>query len=152
MIDLLGEPTVADQLARDILMEAQAARGLSRVEEPNEQVIDWWSRRVYVTAMVLEGNLGQLLRSHRAELVPELESLLEDATTERLPEGADPDDPKVKPIPVPDKVIEASRRRRACATSPTRRSRCARPGRSSPSSPTSTTSTSDRARSIVPAS
>ena len=104
MIDLLGEPTVADHLAQDLLMEAQAAFGLSRVEEPNARVIDWWSRRVYVTAFALNGRTGEIIENHRPELIPVIRELLADATTPVLPPDAEEGD---TPEPLPKPVTDA---------------------------------------------
>jgi serine/threonine protein phosphatase PrpC len=86
LADLIGEPSVADHLARDLLMEAEAAAGLSRVEDPDEQVIDWWARRVFVTTRAMHGRPGRLLEQHRANVVPRIRALLAEATTPRAPE------------------------------------------------------------------
>jgi len=81
LVDLLGEPTVADHLAKDILLEAYAAEGLARIEDPDQRVIDWWARRVYVVASALNGRIGRLLEAHRPELVPQIREMIERATT-----------------------------------------------------------------------
>jgi len=104
MTDLLGEPTVADHLAQDLLMEAQAAVGLSRVVEPNARVIDWWSRRVYVTAFALNGRTGEIIENHRPELIPVIRELLAESTTPFLPPDAEED---AKPVDIPKLVLDA---------------------------------------------
>ncbi len=87
--DLVGEPAVADHLAHDLLMEAEAAAGLSRVADPDEQVIDWWARRVYVTTRAMHGRPGRLLEEHRPDVVPRIRASLAESTQPReLPESA----------------------------------------------------------------
>ena len=86
--DLLGDPRVADDLARDLLLEAYAAAGLSQVEEPNSRVIDWWARRVFVVARALHGPAGRLLETQRPDVLPVLRTLLTQATTPRNQDGA----------------------------------------------------------------
>ena len=78
--DIVGEAIVADNLVKDVLMEAEAAVGLSRVENPNPRVINWWARRVYVTAWAMHGRIGRLIEQHRPEMVPVINALLEEAT------------------------------------------------------------------------
>jgi hypothetical protein len=87
--DLIGDPRVADDVARDLLLEAYAAAGLSQVEEPNGRVIDWWARRVFVLARALHGPPGELLEAQRPDVLPVLRTLLTQATTPRTPVAAD---------------------------------------------------------------
>lgn len=84
--DLVGEATVADHLAQDLMMEAEAAAGLSRVADPDEQVIDWWARRVYVTTRAMHGRPGRLLEQHRPDVVPRIRASLAEATRPRAAE------------------------------------------------------------------
>ncbi len=84
MSDLIGEPKVADDLARDLLLEAYAAAGLSQVEAPNERVIDWWARRVYVLTRAMQGRAGRIVEQHRSDVVPTLRALLLQATTPKV--------------------------------------------------------------------
>jgi len=81
--DQLGEPTVADQLAIDLLLVAQAAEGLSRVEDPSDEVAQWWARRVYVATEALNGRVGRVIERHRHEIIPEIRRLLKDASEPR---------------------------------------------------------------------
>ncbi|MCB9676011.1 MAG: serine/threonine-protein phosphatase [Alphaproteobacteria bacterium] len=81
MIDLKGEPSIADDFAADVLVEAQAAVALSRAEPRTPDIEEAWARRVYVVSSALKGRVGKLLRTHRPELVPQLEEMLETATT-----------------------------------------------------------------------
>lgn len=99
MFDLIGAPTVADQLARDVLLEAQAAVALSKVEDPNDKVIDWWARRVFYATQAMNGRVGRLLEDNRPELIPVIEGLIEEATTEREPDETDPPNTRAKPVP-----------------------------------------------------
>lgn len=101
MADLLGEPKVADDLARDLLLEAYAAAGLSQVEAPNERVIDWWARRVYVLTKAMHGRAGRVVEQHRPDVVHTLRALLLQATTPKVvdptavvasPDGANAND------------------------------------------------------------
>jgi len=102
MADLRGEPTATDELLADVWMEANAAVGLSKVEDPNDKVVEWWARRVYVTARALNGRTGRLIESHRPEALQPLRDMLAEATTAREPE-----EEGAKPIPVPDSIMEA---------------------------------------------
>lgn len=86
MVDLKGEPSVADDFATDLLIEAQAAIALSRAPERTPDIEEAWARRVYVVSAALKGRVGKLLKTHRPELLPQLQELLEVATT-RQPEG-----------------------------------------------------------------
>lgn len=81
MTDLKGEPTVTDDLANDIWVEAATAVTLSKLEEPTEAQVESWARRVYITSSAMRGRTGQLLKKHRPELVPTLEAMLAEATT-----------------------------------------------------------------------
>lgn len=85
MIDLMGEPSVTDDLARDVFIEAQTAVALAGIDEPDEGQVEAWARRVFVARTAMEGRVGRLLKKHRPELVPRLEQMLTDATT--VPEG-----------------------------------------------------------------
>lgn len=108
--DLLGEPTLADHLGNDLLLEALAAAGLSRVEDPNPRIVSWWARRVYVVGSALDGRIGRLLEAHRPELLAQIRGLLDQATSPRPvppPEGAPPDAPAPPPVPVPEVVLQA---------------------------------------------
>lgn len=87
MVDLEGEPTIADDLAHDVFVEASTAVALADIEDPTDAQVESWSRRVYVVSTALNGSVGRLLRTHRPELLPELERMLEEATTPA--EGAD---------------------------------------------------------------
>jgi protein phosphatase len=87
--DLLGAPNVADDLAADLLIEAQAAVMLSRSarmtgihfenQEEHQRLINWWARRVYVLSAALNGPVGQSIRVHRPELLPQLQNQLDEA-------------------------------------------------------------------------
>lgn len=81
--DLLGEPTVADQLAVDLYLVAQAAEGLSRVEDPSDEVTQWWARRVYVARRALNGRVGRVIQLHRREMIPVIRDLVSQATEPR---------------------------------------------------------------------
>jgi PPM family protein phosphatase len=87
--DLLGAPSVADDLAADLLIEAQAAVMLSRSarligihlenEEQHSRLVNWWARRVYVLSSSLNGPAGQVIRTHRPEIIPQLQNQLDEA-------------------------------------------------------------------------
>lgn len=102
--DQFGEPTVTDQLARDLHLVALAAEGLSRAETDDgflqEKVRMWWARRVYVATRAMNGRVGRAIERHRPELVPEIRELLERATSPRS-------DADGNEIPVPEMVIQA---------------------------------------------
>ncbi len=86
--DLFGDPTMADQLAVDLHLVVLAAEGLSRVEDPSDEVAQWWARRVYVATKALNGRVGRVIERHRHELIPVFRELLKEATEPReLPNG-----------------------------------------------------------------
>lgn len=80
MTDLLGEPTVADHLAADILLEATAAAAVARMEHPTTAALQAWARRVYVASRAMTGPVGELVRAHRPEVAGLIEALLFEAT------------------------------------------------------------------------
>lgn len=100
--DLRGEPNVADDIARDVHLEALAAAGLACVP-PSERTPAMemaWARRVYVVASALRGRAGRLLNQHRSSLVPTLRELLDKSVADYVgPDG--------KVVPVPAVVREA---------------------------------------------
>jgi hypothetical protein len=100
--DLFGEPKVADDVARDVHIEALAAAGLARapLDERTPAMIDAWARRVYVVASALNGRAGRVLNQHRTSLVPTLRELLEQAVADRT-------EPDGRVVKTPDAVREA---------------------------------------------
>jgi serine/threonine protein phosphatase PrpC len=68
MLDRLGGPAMADQLARDIALETHAAVMLSRIQDPTPEVTSWWARRVYYAARAMDGMPGALLTEFRPDL------------------------------------------------------------------------------------
>lgn len=104
MTDKLGELVLTDDLTRDVLIEATAAAGLSRIEEPDEAVEALWARRLFYATRAMNGSIGELIRVRRGDVVPQIEALLAEAT-----KGADAAllaDPKAE-MPLPDEVREA---------------------------------------------
>lgn len=81
VIDLFGEPTVADHLATDLLIEAEIAVALAKLsrEEHFFYSEEVWARRVYVVADALYGPAGALIQNHRKDLYAELRRLVEEA-------------------------------------------------------------------------
>lgn len=87
--DLIGPASVADDLAADLLIEAQAAVMLSRSarllgihlenQEQHERLINWWARRVYIVSSAMNGPVGQVIRIHRPEIIPQLQNQLDEA-------------------------------------------------------------------------
>ncbi len=80
IIDLLGEATVADHLATDVLLIATAAASSARMEEPTPEALQVWARRVYVASRAMTGPVGELVRAHRPEVAGMIEALLFEAT------------------------------------------------------------------------
>jgi len=101
MKDLIGEPSVADQLTKDLQIEVAAAVALSRIDEPTDRQVEWWARRVYVVANAMNGRVGRLLERHRPEAVREIREMLELASNDRT----DPE--SEEPIAVPKMVQDA---------------------------------------------
>jgi serine/threonine protein phosphatase PrpC len=100
--DLFGEPTVTDQLAKDLHLEALAAAGMACVPpgERSEAMKQAWARRVYVLSRALSGSAGTLINDHRKDLLPVLRDLLADATADYV-------DTRGRHTPVPAEVKEA---------------------------------------------
>jgi len=80
MLDQYGAERLADQLLRDILLEAQAAVSLSRLEDPSPLHVQWWARRVYTIARAMEGLPGELIREQSPDGAELTEGLLDEAT------------------------------------------------------------------------
>lgn len=80
MFDMVGEPTVADQLGVDLLLEATAAAAASRSDANEPALIDMWARRVYYDTAAMNGALGSLIREYRPELAEVIDNLLFEAT------------------------------------------------------------------------
>ncbi|MCB9662561.1 MAG: serine/threonine-protein phosphatase [Alphaproteobacteria bacterium] len=80
MVDLLGEPVVADHLASDILLEATAAASVARMEDPTPEALQVWARRVYIASRAMTGPVGELIRANRPEIAGLIEALLFEAT------------------------------------------------------------------------
>jgi protein phosphatase len=80
ILDLLGEPTVADHLAADVLLEATAAASIARMDEPPPRALQAWARRVYIASRCMTGPVGELIRAHRPEVAGMIEALLFEAT------------------------------------------------------------------------
>ena len=85
--DQFGEPTVADQLAVDLHLVALAAEGLSRVNDPSDEAVQWWARRVYVATRALNGRVGRTIDRHRHEMIPVIRELLKEASEPRQLHG-----------------------------------------------------------------
>lgn len=67
--DLFTEQRLADDLAKDVLMEAGLASWLSQ-QSQTPLVVDALARRVYVSRRALSTRIGRLLDEHRGEVVP----------------------------------------------------------------------------------
>lgn len=80
MIDLSGEPAIADDLSADVLLEAAAAAAVARLDEPSVDAVQTWARRVYVASRAMTGEVGELIRAHRPEVAGQIEALLFEAT------------------------------------------------------------------------
>lgn len=102
MTDQFGDPTVADHLAKDILLEVAAAEGLSRFDERSEDIIEWWARRVYVVSRAMSGKIGRQLELHRPDLVPRILETLDRATQPYETKSG-------RTVPVPEVVLRARR-------------------------------------------
>lgn len=113
MLDILGPEKVADQLARDVQLEAEAALWLSRLPEHDAQTASWWARRVYMGHRAMSGAVGLAIRGVYPDRATQIDSLLQ-AAVPPLPEppplheGEEPpDDPVEVEDPVPEIVREA---------------------------------------------
>ena len=87
--DLIGPAKAADSLAVDLLLESQSAVMLSRSArlagvnaenaDMNARLINWWARRVFVVSQALSGPVGDMIRTHRPELIPQIQNQLDEA-------------------------------------------------------------------------
>lgn len=111
MLDLIGPERAADQLGRDLLIEAQAAVWLSTLAEQTPETAQWWARRVYQGHRALRGPAGDVIRAQQPDLAIYISQLLDRAVP-----PAPPVDPTAKPLkpeelaardPVPAVVREA---------------------------------------------
>ncbi|MBT3217666.1 MAG: serine/threonine-protein phosphatase [Proteobacteria bacterium] len=85
--DILGEQTVADHLAADLLLEAYAAASFAKVRPADEDQISWWARRVYVASWGFTREpLWSLVTTHNPDIATEIQNLL----TEAVPQNAPP--------------------------------------------------------------
>ncbi|HMV68674.1 MAG TPA: protein phosphatase 2C domain-containing protein, partial [Myxococcota bacterium] len=80
MADMVGEPSLADQLGVDVLLEATAAAAASRADSVDPALIDMWARRVYYGVLAMNGTTGELIRRNRPDLSDLIETLLFEAT------------------------------------------------------------------------
>ena len=84
--DLIGPAKAADSLAVDLLLESQSAVMLSRSArlagvnaenaDMNARLINWWARRVFVVSQALQRPVGDMIRTHRPELIPQIQNQL----------------------------------------------------------------------------
>jgi hypothetical protein len=101
MLDRLGGPAIAEHLVRDVLLETQAATALAAIPDPDEQVTQWWARRVYMASRAMEGLPGELIAEYRPELWTEVVAQLDLATGGRYSRADAPAEG------VPERVREA---------------------------------------------
>ncbi|MEO0602021.1 MAG: hypothetical protein AAF211_11340 [Myxococcota bacterium] len=82
-------PELADQLARDVHLEALAAVSMSRIAPAARDVrsVEVWARRVFVAQWALRELPGELLARHRPEVFAAVEALLDEATSLREVDG-----------------------------------------------------------------
>jgi len=78
--DLRGPEAVADQLMRDVLLEGQAAAGLSAVDAPSREVVQWWARRVYQAGKALSSPIAARFHKFRPDQEKQIVTLLDQAT------------------------------------------------------------------------
>jgi len=80
MLDQYGPERMADELSRDVLLEAQAAVALSRIEDPTPRHVEWRARRVYSVARAMVGLPGALIKEQNPENAELVAGLLDEAT------------------------------------------------------------------------
>jgi serine/threonine protein phosphatase PrpC len=79
IVDLIGEPAVADKLGTDLVLEAYAAAAHARIPSPSPDDVRTWARHVFVTALLQQGRVGALIQRHRPDLNQLITALLEEA-------------------------------------------------------------------------
>jgi serine/threonine protein phosphatase PrpC len=67
IFDKYGEANLAAEIGRDLLLEAAAAAALATVENPTDEVIGWWTRRVYIVEKTLNSSLGKIVREQQPD-------------------------------------------------------------------------------------
>ncbi|MEQ1571201.1 MAG: hypothetical protein ABMA64_36570, partial [Myxococcota bacterium] len=102
--DLLDPGYVADDFAKDLVLEARIAVEFA-CTPPTERTSkaameEAWARRVYVLARALNGPPGVLLKDHREDLQPLLRSMLARAVSEYV-------DAQGRRTPIPQVVRDA---------------------------------------------
>ena len=67
IFDKYGKANLAAEIGRDLLLEAEAAAALASVENPSEEIIGWWTRRVYIVEKTLNSALGKIVREQQPD-------------------------------------------------------------------------------------
>jgi len=76
-----SQPVVATHLANDLLIEATAAEALSRVQNPPDEVVNWWARRIYQTYKHWDGPVGDIVKGYnRTGIEDRMDKMLAVAT------------------------------------------------------------------------
>ncbi len=107
VLDKYGSKVVADQLMRDMWVEANAARGLSALEAQDEETVQWWARRVYVTQRYWAGPIGALIRRERPDVAPKIEAMMKESVKAIDPRLLEKPIAKGEFPPLPQAVWEA---------------------------------------------
>jgi hypothetical protein len=81
VLDLYGEGVLTDQLAADLLLEAEIAAALQRLpaDQRTPYLEEVWARRVYVVVDALYGRPGELMQVHGRQMYDELRALVAQA-------------------------------------------------------------------------
>ena len=78
--DHFSQEVVATNLANDLLIEASAALALSRVQNPPDEVVHWWARRIYFAGKFWDRPAGQIVRLYQPAGVDSFEQMLNEAS------------------------------------------------------------------------
>ena len=78
--DHFSQEVVATNLANDLLIEASAALALSRVQNPPDEVVHWWARRIYFAGKFWDRPAGQIVRLYQPAAVDSFEQMLGEAS------------------------------------------------------------------------
>lgn len=107
VLDKYGPKVAADHLARDMWIEANAARGLAALPTQDDETLQWWARRVYVTQRYWDGPIGALIRRERPDVAPQIEAMMKASVKETDPRLLEQPLAKGAFPPLPQAVWEA---------------------------------------------
>ena len=80
--DHFSQQVVATNLANDLLIEVTAALALSRVQNPPDEVVQWWARRLYYSQMYWDSPVGHIVKEYQPAITSSFEQMLKTASND----------------------------------------------------------------------